>query len=399
MTPGCRTYDQTWGKRQDLTPAPRDPGSAVDDQGRPIPLSSTLPDNSDAQQVVVTGSGSGDASAGNKGRFAFFGAPFVTRMPAITSSGDWAKKAQPVYAFSPDLKTTYWYSNGQLYGIPKAFKTPTFADLASDPSNPFQPSQLQDSLIGFGLTTATGALGIATGGWAFGAMRTAGFGLISSGATAGVVGDFTTQVADNGVNLATDGSFGRSGINKTELALSGGLAAVPGLTMAVRNGVDVFGRSLSESIDTVLSPYVARSGAVRTAESANSIMKQVGSLPAWAQGTDVVMQVAQPGTRYNMVVSEGQADALMRGKPAFRAWVTPDDVTSQTFARDSLAILPQFKPDVSYVVTVEVTEPQLVNVGTVGPMENLPGGANQVEFLFQKNVKLVGTPTKLPEGP
>ena len=87
---------------------------------------------------------------------------------------------------------------------------------------------------------------------------------------------------------------------------------------------------------------------VRTAAEVNQAMVEGGGFGAWG-GATVTTEVVPIGTRYNMVVSEGQAQALMAGKPAFGGWATPDAIPSQAFARNDLAILSEFKPDVSFV--------------------------------------------------
>ena len=56
----------------------------------------------------------------------------------------------------------------------------------------------------------------------------------------------------------------------------------------------------------------------------------------------------------------------------------------------------EFKDDVSFKVTVESTAPHKVNQGVVGPMGDAKGGAGQVEFLGNKNLKVVGQPQALP---
>jgi len=112
--------------------------------------------------------------------------------------------------------------------------------------------------------------------------------------------------------------------------------------------------------------------------------------------------VVPAGTRYNMVVSQVQAEALKRGKPWFGGWATADAIPDQAFARQKLAILPEFKGDVSMVVQVETTAPQTVNRGVVGRLETesgaFSGGASQVEFILGKNLRLVGDPAPLPAG-
>jgi LysM repeat protein len=137
---------------------------------------------------------------------------------------------------------------------------------------------------------------------------------------------------------------------------------------------------------------------VRTAAEVNQAMVEGGGFGAWG-GATVTTEVVPIGTRYNMVVSEGQAQALMAGKPAFGGWATPDAIPSQAFARNDLAILSEFKPDVSFVAQVETTAPQTVNRGLVGPLGDYAGGANQVEFVGGRNLKLVGQPQSLPAGP
>ena len=133
----------------------------------------------------------------------------------------------------------------------------------------------------------------------------------------------------------------------------------------------------------------------------NRAMTDAGNLPAWG-GKIVTTEVVPAGTRFNMVVSRGQADAIRRGAPAFGGWATPDSVPDQVFARNRLAILPEFKADVSCLIEVETTAPQTVNRGMVGALKTssgeYAGGANQVEFVGGRNLRLVGSPHDLHSG-
>ena len=104
----------------------------------------------------------------------------------------------------------------------------------------------------------------------------------------------------------------------------------------------------------------------------NRAMTDAGNLPAWG-GKIVTTEVVPAGTRFNMGVSRGQADAIRRGAPAFGGWATPDSVPNQVFARNRLAILPEFKADVSCLIEVETTAPQTVNRGIVGAMKTSSG--------------------------
>lgn len=60
--------------------------------------------------------------------------------------------------------------------------------------------------------------------------------------------------------------------------------------------------------------------------------------------------------------------------------------------------VPEFKPDVSMVVQVETTASQSLNRGLVGALRGYAGGANQVEFLGARNLRMVGQPQPLPLG-
>lgn len=144
------------------------------------------------------------------------------------------------YSFNERTKQAYWDlgEEGKVAAIPLAFRQPSLQEAAlADPSNSFANGPRLGNVLGdVALLNVGGLAGMATGGWAFGAMRSAG--LLTAGATAGVVGDLTVQATDNAVWLATGGQYGRPGINGTELALSAGLGALPGLPGAVRGWAD-----------------------------------------------------------------------------------------------------------------------------------------------------------------
>jgi len=100
--------------------------------------------------------------------------------------------------------------------------------------------------------------------------------------------------------------------------------------------------------------------------------------------------------QYQMVISKDQAQALARGESWFGSWATTDTITSQAYARNNLSVLPEFKSDVSYVVTVQTTAPQTVNSGIAGALGTASGEGAQVEFVGTKNLKLIGQPQRLP---
>jgi hypothetical protein len=126
------------------------------------------------------------------------------------------------------------------------------------------------------------------------------------------------------------------------------------------------------------------------AEQVNAEMEAAGMQPAWMKDTDVVERIDPAGTQYRQVVSQGQADAWARGKPAAGNWATRDQIPSQSYARNELAIRPEFKSDVSIELTYESTAPHQVRDGVVGPMADSPGGGSQIQFMGDKNLKVVG---------
>ncbi len=135
---------------------------------------------------------------------------------------------------------------------------------------------------------------------------------------------------------------------------------------------------------------------IRSAELVNEAMIAAGNQPAWLANTYVVKQVVPTDTHYQMVVSEAQAQALARSESWFGNWATSDAVTSQAYARNNLSILPEFKPDVSYVICVKTTAPQILNRGLTGALGKAAGGGAQVEFLGKKNLQAVGQARRLP---
>lgn len=114
-----------------------------------------------------------------------------------------------------------------------------------------------------------------------------------------------------------------------------------------------------------------------------------------------------PGEVFNQVVSKGQAFPGRFG--------TFDSIPSQSFARTDLAILSEWKDDVSLVQQWQapMDGPAIwIQEGTVGPQTELdgtvmPGGASQLEILnpgsrlmprdLSRLIK-VGDPVELPEG-
>lgn len=166
------------------------------------------------------------------------------------------------------------------------------------------------------------------------------------------------------------------------------IVGAPAITAAVKN-VEVAAARVGAAFKiSVLE--------TRTATQVNAEMKAAGDLPAWLEGTNVIIGTVPQGTRYEMVIDAKQAEAFFRAQGWFGWFATPEKVISQAFARDKLVILQRFKEDVSFVITVETTAIQSIKYGWTGPLEGFLGGVKQVQFFGAKNLKIVGNPRPLP---
>jgi len=65
---------------------------------------------------------------------------------------------------------------------------------------------------------------------------------------------------------------------------------------------------------------------------------------------------------------------------AFGGWATFDEVPNKSYARNQLAITAEMKPNIGYVVEVEITKPINAKIGIVGPQDAVKGGGNQLHF-------------------
>jgi len=102
-----------------------------------------------------------------------------------------------------------------------------------------------------------------------------------------------------------------------------------------------------------------------------------GRTNPWPVGDNGVSMPAPAGMTIQMAMSPGQTDPGGFG--------TLDHIPDVDFVRNDLAVIPDWKPEVSHVQTFEIPEGTQVQVGPVGPQEFdgviYPGGANQVEIL------------------
>ena len=126
------------------------------------------------------------------------------------------------------------------------------------------------------------------------------------------------------------------------------------------------------------------------AKRVNKAFTDMGYSPPFTEGSMVKVEMSRPGTPANMVVSAGQAEAIAAGKPAFGAFATTDPIPSQQFARESLAITPDMKPDVSMVQPVVTGNRSVVTLeGKIAPQNpaaQYPGGGNQIFYDYPADV-------------
>ncbi|WP_332777567.1 hemagglutinin repeat-containing protein, partial [Polaromonas sp.] len=149
--------------------------------------------------------------------------------------------------------------------------------------------------------------------------------------------------------------------------------------------------------------------AVRSADEVNAAMKARGWEPAWSPGTPVITTELKPGTKVQMVVTEADYAKYKNDPtiPPIGGWATFDDVASQVAARQDMALLKQFKPDVKYVIEYEVVKPIAADIGFVGKQTEpsgqlLRGGGTQAAFDWKDGMnrsdylRMVGVPKQLP---
>ena len=170
------------------------------------------------------------------------------------------------------------------------------------------------------------------------------------------------------------------------------------VAVTAKSGAKVVTEALAQSsqMTTQFIAAMARKGvqigaiqSFKSADEVNSLMNAYSYAPAWKVGSTVIETTLTPGTRVQMVVSESDFLALTdpTGKAnisrSFGGWATFDSVPNQAYARNQLAITPAFKPNVGYVIEIEITKPIQAQVGLVGSQGGAAvGGGNQLNFLI-----------------
>jgi hypothetical protein len=174
---------------------------------------------------------------------------------------------------------------------------------------------------------------------------------------------------------------------------AGNQAALAVLGAAVRGGQVITEAVVTTSV--VAEKFIQNAalkglqvGAVhgfKQADEVNALMTAYSYAPAWKSGSVVTEATLQPGTRVKMVVAADDFAKIKAGEGRFGGWATFDDVPNQAYARNNLAITPEFKRNVGYVIEVEIARPIQAQIGVVGRQGAAPGGGNQLNFLIAPN--------------
>ena len=106
----------------------------------------------------------------------------------------------------------------------------------------------------------------------------------------------------------------------------------------------------------------------------------------WLEGSEIVSMPAPKDCYINMVMSLGQS------QPG--GWGTLNDIPNVDYVRNNLAVIPEFKEEISHVQRYLVPEGTQIQVGIVGPQTSnnvlYPGGGNQVQILnYADRAKLI----------
>jgi hypothetical protein len=114
----------------------------------------------------------------------------------------------------------------------------------------------------------------------------------------------------------------------------------------------------------------------------NAYLTLVTGQSPWPDWFVPDVSVLQPGTRFQMALSSTQPDDRPGGFGTF------DLIETVAEAREDLAVLQSWKPDIQRVTIYRVTQPLLVLVGPIGPQVD-PGTCQLLEGRFSQFQMLV----------
>jgi RHS repeat-associated protein len=119
------------------------------------------------------------------------------------------------------------------------------------------------------------------------------------------------------------------------------------------------------------------------------------TLDPWGAGAKLEsIAVPKGGILVEMAMSPGQFNP--------GGWATLDHIPDVEYVRNKLAVIPEFKPEISHVQTFHIPEGIQIQTGPVGPQMSggnlYPGGGSQIQILnYEDRAKLkpIGAPRKI----
>ncbi|WP_315850869.1 RHS repeat-associated core domain-containing protein, partial [Yersinia similis] len=109
-------------------------------------------------------------------------------------------------------------------------------------------------------------------------------------------------------------------------------------------------------------------------------------LDPWGSGAKLEsIIVPKGGITVEMAMSPGQT------RPG--GWATSDHIPNVDYVRNQLAVIPDFKPEISHVQQFHIPEGVRIQIGPVGPQTSggitYPGGGSQIQILnYEDRAKL-----------
>lgn len=102
------------------------------------------------------------------------------------------------------------------------------------------------------------------------------------------------------------------------------------------------------------------------------------SLDPWGSGANLESVLTpKGGITVEMAMSPGQENP--------GGWATVDHIPDVNYVRNQLAVIPEFKPEISHVQQFHIPEGIRIQTGPVGPQMSggarYPGGGSQIQIL------------------
>ncbi|HAV37543.1 MAG TPA: hypothetical protein DCX52_14520 [Massilia sp.] len=182
--------------------------------------------------------------------------------------------------------------------------------------------------------------------------------MLGSALGAGKAGSKVTAAFDSAVGLAKKIEKTGPNLNATAKANVSGHASYSQVGLDSSSETNIHANVAASSngnASSNFSEFARREALVKEALAANQ--------SPWPLGYTPVTRPMGVGEQFNMVIDANQA----KGLSGPGGWATFSPIPNQVFARETLAITEQFKPDVSFVQRFEVIQNFNAQTGPIGP--------------------------------